>query len=266
MTNKPTTVDGLVQQMDTDPEHWQAALLASISGAGGSIFAALPDIVKEALSEALAVGYAKGQADLSNSVSITAAVMELAAKPQAKLDKAGQEAVDAATDMYGFEALPGFNNIFVVGAATIAEYAAAARRIGDTEALSAIDRTALPKAHVVDSLDALEWANAVLPKGFRHFRFEPVDLAAWFALAIEAGKAANKVRGLNGDDDAFVLDDYEANAVEFIMAPTGKVWLNVNGRCRARFGKTNIVVVENDGNRETWRRPAEAEGAEPAML
>lgn len=131
--------------------------------------------------------------------------------------------------------------------------------IGRMKEQDAIDAIPITVARVVDSLDAIAWANDALPGGGSAPRvaLTAAGLAPWFALAIEAGRQANRVRGLNGDDDAVAFDVGEANAVEFVMAEGGKAWLNVDGRCRARFGRTTIVIVENSGNREVWRKPAE---------
>ena len=134
-------------------------------------------------------------------------------------------------------------------------------RDGQAKALAEIDAIPINPARVVDSLDAIAWANDALPGGGSAPRvaWSPTALAGWFALAIEAGRQANRVRGLNSDDDAVAFDVSEANAVEFVMAEGGKAWLNVDGRCRARFGRTSIVIVENSGNREVWRKPVEAD-------
>jgi len=124
--------------------------------------------------------------------------------------------------------------------------------------------TPMPEEGTV-TLDAAEWAKAVLAGVSAPYRVpvSPTLLASWFALAIEAGRQANRVRGLNADDDEAAFDVAEVNTVEFILNGDegGKVWLNVDGRCRARFGKTSIVIVEQGGNRNVLRRPAEPEVA-----
>lgn len=65
---------------------------------------------------------------------------------------------------------------------------------------------------------------------------------------VENAKAEQRRAGLNDTGEVPVIDLAEANAVEFVVADN-KIWLNVDGRCRARVGKASIIIAEANGNR-----------------
>lgn len=45
----------------------------------------------------------------------------------------------------------------------------------------------------------------------------------------------------------------KVDTVEFLMGDTGKVWLNINGRCIVRIGEASSVTVNKSGNSAVWR-------------
>lgn len=65
----------------------------------------------------------------------------------------------------------------------------------------------------------------------------PTDL---LAEALQAAYDAGR-NDLNGRD---MIDTLDAGAVEFLSDHSGKVWLNVDGRCVFRAGHTESVKVD----------------------
>lgn len=83
-------------------------------------------------------------------------------------------------------------------------------------------------------------ANAVLDKITLFSEFPVEEAREILTAALQEAHDAGRT-DLNGRD---MIDTLDAGAVEFLSDHAGKVWLNVDGRCVFRAGKTESVKVD----------------------
>lgn len=143
-----------------------------------------------------------------------------------------------------------------------------------TVSLDAEDKKMLAKAMLIDvnsvpairapddgyrflSADPVDMARAFVGDGI--VRLDRTSLAAWFAIAVEAGADRKRKAGLNENSEVPVLSLADVNVIEFAVTTEepGSATLTVDGVGRAILGKPNTVTVTVDGQRYVLLRENE---------